>query len=597
MKNYYNNDYIKFSEKKYGTIKGMSIIQNTLFVFYQNEFLNIFDLESHKCLYDKKINRNAVNCTNINRELVKITWEKTCIHVHIKNKFYVVSILNNKKRLNKIVNENMILKAGYDSVFLLQDSKGRTVIKGKHNNWVSDGIIIKDYLITVSYDGVVKKWDIRKRKCIGSLSIKEGWITAVQNKNDTIYIGTQYGKVYEIKSEKINQQRGSIGSVWNIYEYRKKIYTVSEDGKIVRYDEQLNWKNERQCSYGWINAMNIKDENLLLVTSLGEIIQVSKTLNESRILTETKMWINSIVTIDNEVWFVTAEGKIGYSNNMLSTIKYFKISQYQLIDIAYYSELNQLVAIDVEGNVYFIDRTARIIQQLLFKMCHFTSICINRLMKLIYISTLEGIVICLSILDFSYKIKKLSKGRIWKIAWHEQTNQVVAITTEKKVMLLDYELETVLEEKKENSFLTTCGVSENWIFAGDDKGKIFKYQIKRNELSINRNKDIKLEDLHINNTLQNENKVVIYINSSDINTAIYQERDEILMELCGYSYELIDISNNQHLKSTVIANSGWNKFPQILVNNHFISSASVLPHMFETGTLKILFDNLLLSKD
>jgi len=140
--------------------------------------------------------------------------------------------------------------------------------------------------------------------------------------------------------------------------------------------------------------------------------------------------------------------------------------------------------------------------------------------------------------------------------------------------------------------LTTCSTYNDDIFAGDDKGTLFKYKIEEKKTYVKRGKDIKVEELEVERRVTAREGIVIYIDSSDENTVIYRERDELLVELCGKYYDIVDVKAKQYIKETVIKNSGWNKFPQILINGHFISSASVLPHMFETGTLRRLLDNL-----
>lgn len=584
-------------EKKYGSVKAIKIIKTGLLIYYESDFLVIYNLENNECLYDNRVKRGDADYLYISNRTVKITNDNGNIIISTNNNIYEVFVCsgeeyNGMERLTKKLDQNIILRADFSSKFSLIDRTGNTIFEGKHNNWVSDGVLIGEYLITVGYDGIVKKWNIKQKQYSGCYILKSGWITVVRNKGNDIYLGTQYGQVYKMSLDVVKKNNGNIGAIWNIYKIRQHIYTVSEDGKIVRYSKELDYINEIQCSFGWINAMDEFENKLVVVTSLGEIILVDQTLKTYEVILRIDMWINNLIIFRNIACLITAEGSIVgidlYSYQFTTT----SISCYQLIDIVYDNKNDLYIIIDIEGNIFFVDKKYNVIKKLDVPNCHFTSLCINPLKNSLYISTLEGEVLSMSLFDGYIKRSKLSSGRIWKVAYSPKFNKIVVITTLRNIMLIDDEINFVLNEKKGNNLWTTCSLIDDKIYVGDDKGVVCKCEFSEQNNLLRK---IEKRKTHEKKLPYGEEKegTIIYVDNSDLNSIIRRERDETILKKCGISYDIVDLENEQAIKEFVIAKSGWNRFPQILFNNHFIASGSVLPHMYETGALKRLINNLL----
>ena len=52
------------------------------------------------------------------------------------------------------------------------------------------------------------------------------------------------------------------------------------------------------------------------------------------------------------------------------------------------------------------------------------------------------------------------------------------------------------------------------------------------------------------------------------------------------NYSKIDIAKNERLRTTIIKETGWDRFPIVIFWGTFVCAGSVLAQMYETGTLK-----------
>lgn len=579
-----------------GAILNLGIISDYLVIYYENSMLYFWDINELEISYEIKNDKeNKIEFIKL-KEDFKIIFQSEEINISTEKEdislvIYSDYINSQNIRFEKIYYNKYYIQTFYNSYFYLKNIDGKILFEGKHNNWVSDADIINDTLYTVGYDSCIKRWNIKKSTYEGYYSLKNGWITAVKCDVDGLYIGNQFGELFFVDYSEIVLGKFSKGAIWNIYNFNNSIYSVSEGGEISLYSKELNIVNEVKCSDGWITAMAIDDEDLLAVSSCGEIFSISMDLKEVKEILKMNYWFNSVITRDYIGYAVTAEGdviKFDYSGNIIDLKK---VSRYQLIDIICIEK--KVYVADVEGHLFVLDLNLNVKDIIEISGIHITSICCNENRNRIYISTMDEKIVMVDITgDYKYKMIYIGQARSWKIDYIKQTDDVVLITTNQEIICYDGGLENKLLRKKCIDFLTTCKMIGEDIWVGDDKGKVIKYKFEKNC------KIIAEEYMPYWYGISNKefydniyNSIILFYDSTDC-SQLYRNRDKKILDLCGYNYQEIDVSKNDKMKSIVKRYSGWSKFPQIIFYGYFISSASVLPQMFENGTLRRCVTNV-----
>lgn len=578
---------------EYGAVLSEKIWGNYLLVYYESNTLFFFNLEI------KKITKMIQLEENIEKKELfignYITILKRNDHIRLcyrEEKFYMalhaLCLKAGNEKQKKIIGEGWILETGYDNYFRIYRDIDIFCFSGKHNNWVSDACMTNNKIYTVSYDGYIKEWEADTGRCVGYYALKDGWITAICSKDERLFVGTQYGAVYLVSKEDMCCQEGDMGSIWNIYQFNDRIYTVSEDGKVALFDEKFKKLKTITCSDGWVNALVVYHDGILAVTSYGEMLFMDKELNEWKLMWKVEKWINNIVIIGEYAYLATAEGYILRVDIKTKTFTQYKISTYQLIDILLIDE--KIVVADVEGNIYFIGQNFREERKILLSRMHITSMCYNTEENMLFVGTLDNAVIMIPLNNKDeYKILEIGKSRIWKIDYEKESGILALTTTMKQVVVFK---NNIIKRIKTDNFITSCKIIGNNIVCGNNKGEIEKYSIKRNgrEEKVNMRKNEKRDS---NIFIDANNKIFVVCDKSATGSHLYEKRDIKILELCGYKYEELDIGNNEILREEIVKRSGWLKFPQILFYGHFISSASVLPHMYATGTLCRCVENIM----
>lgn len=584
------------SKLEYGAVLAIGVIEKNIVLYFENMHICFYDIIKSELVADRVIDNNIT----ILDYRIKIHEKKRVEEILIIRKGMIWTMkvegntfLEKDIRFRRKLENSLIIECKFDSYFTVYDAYGAVVMVGKHNNWVTDACINSGSLFTVSYDGCIKKWDISKAICIGYFAIKRGWITALANNEENLYIGTQYGELICINRNQVKINQVNQGAIWNIYRIFDGIYAVSEDGYISMYDTLYKIKKGIRCSDGWINAVTAYGNDLVAVSSRGEVIMLDKLLCEYEQILKISYWINNIVIVENVAYLVTAEGYIIKLELLTLEYRVLKISSYQLIDIVVVDDGVLLLA-DVEGHIWMLNMQMQIIDMIDLEGLHITSICFNNKRRYLYVSTLDEILVLINLNNTNKScMVNIGKGRIWKADFLESNRKVAIITTEKRLIIFDENLEHILMKIASEEMLTTCKIVADSVISGNDKGSIDHYNISNNIEDV----ILQEECIHrrINKDFREEMKkeIVIFYDSKTSFSNLYQQRDKRILDMSGYRYREVNVAQDDEMRNAVIQCSGWAKFPQIIFYGHFISSASVLPQMFETGTLKRCVDSIL----
>lgn len=581
---------------EYGAVLAMKIWQRCLFLYYENNSLCIYDTELKKMMVIVQIEENVEMKEFFIADYITILKKDNCIQFLYQNEKFSMTLHSLKLiscdgKRKKEIGKGWIFESGYDNSFKIYNEDGINYISGNYNNWVSDACIINKKIYTVSYDGCIKSWRTDTGKCDGYYAIKRGWLTTICYKNDQIFIGTQYGEVFVIDIEDLHCQGGVRGAIWNIYQFNNRIYTVSEDGKIALFNNNLSEIKCIVCSNGWVNALTIYENKILAVTSNGELISIDTELTSSKIICKEEKWFNNLVVRDNNVYIITAEGYVLVIDMKTKDIVRYKISTYQLIDILIVGK--EIVVADVEGTIYFIDLKFSKIRELQLNRLHITSMCFNKKENILYVATLDNVVVFIDVKNKVFiKMLDIGQNRIWKIDYSQEFETLALTTTSMKVVIFSKD---ILGEMNTESFITTCKIVDDYIVCGNDKGEMEKYCIreKLENKKPNMQKSLKKNTDKLRNI---NDKIVIVCDKNAGQSRLYEERDKTILKMCGYKFEEWDIGDDEMLRNAVIECSGWAKFPQLLFYGHFIASGSVLPQMYSNGTLCRCVENIKLKR-
>lgn len=550
------------------------------------EFLEIICLNTYERVYKKnfKISKKIIDIQHEEDGLI-IVEEKRKIKIDNFRDFIQVKQINNcieglenvqKYRIYKRISQNMLLICECNSIFRIKkiSEKGELeeIFEGRHCNWVADGVVDKDILYTIGYDGAVRVWNLAKRKCIGIRNIKKGWGLSISLYKQDVVIGDINGRIMFISKDnlKLNQLGGAI---WNLYGKDNDIYAVSEGGEIaIRSIGNNKYKKRIRITNGWVNSLSFEKQNIYAVTSYGELIKLDAHLQEKIEINKWNLWLNAIANHKNTLFIVTAEGELIIYNIKDNKYKIKHLSEYQLIDIKYVKD--KVIVISVEGEIFVYDMLNDKVKKNRNKF-HYTSMAYNSELNQIIVATFEGTILMFDVDNVrTINIIKICYSRLWKIVFDKRN--IICISTDKSIYKIESDTGLVLS-KKLSEFPTTCNLIKDKLYVGTDKGEI---------IDVDYNNTISVTEKERYTEKINAAKVIIYYDSTDSYSKIYRERNELILNNMELNYSKIDIAKNERLRTTIIKETGWDRFPIVIFWGTFVCAGSVLAQMYETGTLK-----------
>jgi glutaredoxin-related protein/RNase P/RNase MRP subunit p29 len=569
--------------------------------FFNREYLGFFDSRSFCGIRKEKQKLVLI----FKHYTINVLYENNCLKIEQKTERTYIpqkEILKNeeansgtKVRKQIYISENTYMRVYYGNAFdiyVKKEGGEEKAFTRNHTNWVTDACIVGDSLFTSGYDGYIRKWNLKTGIYAGAYPVKKGWILSIAFIKDNFYIGTEYGELYSIPYNDIENIRINGGAIWNLYVHQDMLYSVSENGEIVGYNMFDNVSNYLKCSVGWLNAIAaVSQDNLIAVTSRGEIIKVDNNLLNMELLDRVNLWLNNLCIINGTVYAVAAEGIFLLYDLNTRKIETFKISCNQLIDICSLESQQKIAILSVQGELIIWDRQQNLIEKII--KCngyHFTSMAYNCSKGYIYISTFEGTVLIVNIKkDYEICYRKVTEGRIWKVSYCPDNSRLAYISTSMKIGICDELIQNSVSSISVNDLVTTCLLTNDLLFTGNEKGEMKRYPVvieERNMLSLISEPESIMENKFF------EKNVILFIDDSKECTQYYIERDSMLLERYNLPYIKIDLSNNDGMRKDVVKRTGWNRFPQILFWGDFIASGSVLPEMLDSGTL----DNMIEEK-
>ncbi|MTK09161.1 MAG: hypothetical protein F8N38_19020 [Hungatella sp.] len=568
--------------------------------FFDREYLGFFDSRSFCGIRKEKQKLTLI----FKHYTIHVLYENNCLK--IEQNIGRASIPQNEKkeevnsgtkiRKQIYISENTYMRAYYGNtfdIFVKKEEGEEKAFTGNHTNWVTDACIVGDTLFTSGYDGYIRKWNLKSGIYTGGYPVKKGWILSIAFIKDNFYIGTEYGELYSIPYNDIENNQINGGAIWNLYVHQNMLYSVSENGEIVGYNLTENVSDYLKCSVGWLNAIAaVSQDRLIAVTSRGEIIKIDNNLLNTELLERVKLWLNNLCIINVTVYAVAAEGIFLLYDLNTRKIETFKISCNQLIDICSLESQQKIAILSVEGELIIWDRQQNMIEKII--KCngyHFTSMAYNSSKEYIYISTFEGTILIVNIKkDYEICYRKITEGRIWKVSYCSDNGRVAYISTSLKIGICDELIQKSFTSISVNELATTCLLTNDLLFIGNEKGEMKRYPVvmeeEHNMLSLISEPESIMEHNFF------EENVILFIDDSKECTQYYIERDSMLLEHYNLPYIKIDLTNNAGMRKMVVKRTGWNRFPQILIWGDFIASGSVLPEMLDSGTL----DNIIEEK-
>ena len=574
--------------QRYGAVLALGIVSEYVVIYYENKCLCFYDVSESKIVFEEKVDVDEVIKVIILKRDFHIIKRNSSINIYTEKECISLMLhcvyMNECTRLKKTFYNGYSIEATYNCFFILRDMNSKIVMSEKHNNWVTDACIVGDMLYTVGYDSCIKKWSISKSTCEGYYALKNGWITAMTCGTNGLYIGNQFGEVLFVEYKEVGAYQLNKGAIWNIYNFYNVIYCVSEDGVVSLYNKKMKPVKGISCSNGWITAMAMNNGMLIAVSSYGEVFNISSDLTEIETLLNMEYWFNGVVIMNDIGYAVTAEGYIVKFNLFGDVIEVKKVSKYQLIDTVILD--GSICTANVEGKLFIMDQNLNIKNEIDIPGVHITSMCYNEKQKKIYISTMDEVLVLVDAnKNYKYRMVHIGRARSWKVDYSQQIAGVVLITTAQEIIWYDEELKHELMRKKCKEFFTTCKMIEDNVFCGDDKGEVksYKFISERRIETEEYIPDWYKIDTQIYKKMVN---CIILFYDGKSYSQLYKERDKKILELCGYSYYEVEIEENSQMQKVAKRCSGWSKFPQIIFYGHFISSASVLPQMFENRALK-----------
>ncbi|MBE5987436.1 MAG: hypothetical protein E7250_06870 [Paenibacillaceae bacterium] len=570
--------------------------------FFNREYLGFFDSRSFCEIRKEKQTLVLI----FEHYTINILYKDNCLKIEQKigrtsipqNVILKNNEANSGKKIRKqiYISETTYMRVYYGNsfdIYVKKEGGEEKAFTGYHTNWVTDACIVGDSLFTSGYDGYIRKWNLKSGIYSGAYPVKKGWILSIAYIKNNFFIGTEYGELYSVPYNDIENIRINGGAIWNLYVHQGMLYSVSENGEVVGYNMSESVSDYLKCSVGWLNAIAaVSQDNLIAVTSRGEIIKIDNNLLNIKLLERVKLWFNNLCIINVTVYAVSAEGIFLLYDLNTRKIETFKISCNQLIDICSL-ELQQKIAIlSVEGELIIWDRQKNLIEKII--KCdgyHFTSMAYNCSKEYIYISTFEGTILIVNIKkDYEICYRKITEGRIWKVSYCSDNSRLAYISTSMKIGICDESIQNSVSSISVNDLVTTCLLTNDFLFTGNEKGEMKRYPVvieeERNMLTL-----ISEPESIMKNEFFEKN-VILFIDDSKECTQYYIERDSMLLERYNLPYIRIDLSNNDGMRKEVVKRTGWNRFPQILFWGDFIASGSVLPEMLDSGTL----DNIIEEK-
>ncbi len=248
-------------------------------------------------------------------------------------------------------------------------------------------------------------------------------------------------------------------AIWKFISIGNSIYSADEKGCLSQYDKIGILQNRLKCSDGWINGIDFFDSVIVLGTSKGEVIFVSKEMSIVKTI-RLDIWINEIVIFRNEIYIATAEGLMVYINKR-GDVRKKRISKYQLIDIVLVNNL--LVAADTEGSIFTLSSDLGIVYSRQYPGFHITNMAYDGKCKKIYLTTLNGIIGCIGD-DNNDAIRlqcyKPCNGRIWGISLVEETNVIGLVTSDNEMIVIDKDMNRCSKIANLDTLPTACLVKK-----------------------------------------------------------------------------------------------------------------------------------------
>lgn len=570
--------------------------------FFNREYLGFFDTWNFSGIRKEKQKLVLI----FKDYTINVLYKNNCLKIEQNNEKSSISLKENLKnddansgteiRKQIYISENTYMRVYFGNAFDIYVKKQggeEKAFTGNHTNWVTDACIVGDSLFTSGYDGYIRKWDLKSGNYAGAYPVKKGWILSLTFIKDNFYVGTEFGELYLISYNDMEDIKINGGAIWNLYVHQDMLYSVSENGEIVGYNMRNNESSYLKGSVGWLNAIAaVSQDNLIAVTSRGEIIKADNHLLKAEQLEKVKLWFNNLCVINETVYAVTAEGIILLYELNTRKIETFKITCNQLIDICSLESQQKIAVLSVEGELIIWDRQHNLIEKVI--KCsgyHFTSMAYNCSKGYIYISTFEGTVLVVNIKkDYEVCYRKITEGRIWKVSFCPDNSRLAYISTSLEIGICDELIQNSFTSISVNELVTTCLLMNDSLYTGNEKGEIRRYPVVIEEGQKILSLKSESESLKENNLF--EENVILFIDDSKECSQYYIERDSKLLERYNLPYIRIDLSNNEKMRKMVVKRTGWNRFPQILLWGDFIASGSVLPEMLDSGTL----DNIIKEK-